>query len=106
MLPERLTAAGYECHIVGKWHLGHAEGKWMPTFRGFSSFFGKYRGGGDHWTHQMAMNADTLSGGWWPGASDASGVGGAYVAPPVGAPIDLHHDTLDPATGRRQYTDV
>ena len=106
MLPERLTAAGYECHIVGKWHLGHAEGKWMPTARGFSSFFGKYRGGGDHWTHQMAMNADTLSGGWWPGSSDASGVGGAYVAPPVGAPIDLHHDTLDTATGRREYTDV
>ena len=72
--------------------LGHAARKWTPTHRGFESFFGKYRGGGDHWTHQMAMNADTLSGGWWPGVDGSAGIDAEYRAPPVAQPIDLHRD--------------
>ena len=72
--------------------LGHAARKWTPTRRGFESFFGKYRGGGDHWTHQMAMNADTLSGGWWPGVDGTMGIDVEYRAPPVAQPVDLHRD--------------
>ena len=40
----------------------------------------------------MAMNADTLSGGWWPGVDGSAGIDAQYRAPPVGQPIDLHRD--------------
>ena len=34
-----LGAHGYDSHMVGKWHLGHAAG-YHPTYRGFQSFNG------------------------------------------------------------------
>ena len=32
--------AGYATACFGKWHLGHAEPRWLPTGRGFDEFFG------------------------------------------------------------------
>lgn len=38
-MPQELAKAGYRTGMVGKWHLGYADGL-MPTDRGFGSFFG------------------------------------------------------------------
>ncbi len=39
-LAQALKAAGYATAMVGKWHLGHAQQKYLPTGRGFDSWFG------------------------------------------------------------------
>merc|ERR1719277_169600 len=46
-LPELLRNAGYETHMVGKWHLGFWKEEFTPTFRGFNSFYGFYCRGED-----------------------------------------------------------
>ena len=50
-LAEVLAKAGYQTHIVGKWHVGHSRYEQTPTFRGFRSFYGLYLGGQDYFTH-------------------------------------------------------
>ena len=39
-LPEALKSAGYETAMIGKWHLGYAQDKFLPTAQGFDSWFG------------------------------------------------------------------
>lgn len=50
-LPQALKDAGYETAIVGKWHLGHADHKYLPTERGFDHQYGHYNGALDYFTH-------------------------------------------------------
>ena len=96
MLAERFQEAGYSTYMAGKWHLGRAGHSQTPTGRGFDIFFGKYEGGGDHWTHTLNMQADAACGSVWPGHPD-------YV--PMRGALDLKHDrwVLDQKTGKKSH---
>lgn len=40
LLPQVLNSKGYKTMAIGKWHLGHDPIDYMPTNRGFDSFYG------------------------------------------------------------------
>ena len=70
MLAERFQEAGYSTYMAGKWHLGRAGIVKLRLGEVFDIFFGKYEGGGDHWTHTLNMQADAACGSVWPGHPD------------------------------------
>jgi arylsulfatase A len=39
-LADALREAGYKTACIGKWHLGHSKTAFMPTSRGFDSYYG------------------------------------------------------------------
>merc|ERR1712215_603714 len=41
-MPQLLRHAGYSAHMVGKWHIGHAQWKQTPVGRGFESHTGSF----------------------------------------------------------------
>uniref|UniRef100_A0A7M5WS83 Sulfatase N-terminal domain-containing protein n=2 Tax=Clytia hemisphaerica TaxID=252671 RepID=A0A7M5WS83_9CNID len=43
-MPQLLRKVGYSAHMVGKWHLGHAQWKQLPVRKGFESFTGSFMG--------------------------------------------------------------
>ena len=56
---EVLADAGYERRgIIGKWHLGHAARKYLPTSQGFTYFYGHYNGAIDYFTHEREGETD------------------------------------------------
>ncbi|NIA16591.1 MAG: sulfatase-like hydrolase/transferase, partial [Nitrospiraceae bacterium] len=61
LLPEFLKEQGYVCGIIGKWHLGRGKDlEYMPTRRGFDSFFGHPGGAMDYWTHKDQSGEEVL----------------------------------------------
>ncbi|KAJ1528578.1 hypothetical protein ONE63_006982 [Megalurothrips usitatus] len=51
LLPQHLRGQGYDCRIVGKWHLGHWRREYTPTRRGFRSHLGPWTGHHDYFDH-------------------------------------------------------
>ncbi|HEV7279929.1 MAG TPA: arylsulfatase [Pirellulaceae bacterium] len=51
-LAQALKELGYATAIVGKWHLGFHDPKWLPTRRGFDTHYGHYNGAIDYFTHE------------------------------------------------------
>lgn len=57
LLPTLLAESyGYQAHMVGKWHLGFAHERGMPTARGFQSFLGFLSGEQDYFWHNETDN--------------------------------------------------
>ena len=55
-IPELLKQKGYSSHLVGKWHLGYCHEDYLPTRRGFDTFFGQYGQQTDHFTRMYEQN--------------------------------------------------
>jgi len=51
LMPQSFQVAGYFTAITGKWHLGHAQAKFMPNARGFDHAYGHVNGAIDYYTH-------------------------------------------------------
>ena len=57
-MPESFRAAGYQTALVGKWHLGHVNGRLHPNARGFDEFYGHLNTAIDYWTHSRRKGRD------------------------------------------------
>lgn len=53
IFPEYMKDAGYETHMIGKWHLGSYTQDVIPSRRGFDTFMGYLNGEEMYWTHQV-----------------------------------------------------
>ena len=54
LLPDRLKQAspGLRAVMIGKWHIGQAYRRYIPTYRGFDSWLGYYDGDEDYWNRK------------------------------------------------------
>ena len=58
MLPAKLKEANYATHMVGKWHLGFFDPRYLPINRGFDTSSGFLCGLEDHITQKMSCAVD------------------------------------------------
>lgn len=57
-LPQEMKRAGYNTHMIGKWHLGYFNGNYTPTYRGFDTYTGYYLGEEDYFWHNRTDTGD------------------------------------------------
>lgn len=100
MLPRRMKEAGYVTGMVGKWHLGQAEG-YHPLDRGFDSFFGVL-GGATSFMLGVGPGDDEYT----PPGSESSTRTPQSNLPPAGAPADVRLQALRQASPVSRGRDV
>ncbi|CAM9401472.1 unnamed protein product [Ascophyllum nodosum] len=52
LMPQYMKDAGYETHMVGKWHIGSYTFDHIPNNRGFDTYLGYLNDEEMYWTHQ------------------------------------------------------
>ena len=93
MLPAKLKKAGYRTHMVGKWHEGFFEEKFLPINRGFDTSSGFLNGAEDHFTEKRNCAIDF----WKNMAPDTrNGTYDAYIYRSDLTDILKSHDPNDP----------
>ena len=93
MIPAKLKQAGYSTHIVGKWHEGYFQPKYLPINRGFDTSSGFLSGAEDHMTQKRECAVDY----WKNDAPDTrNGTYDAYTYKEDLTKIFSEHDTSSP----------
>ncbi len=57
-LADQFRGAGYQTHLIGKWHLGKTLPEQFPTNRGFDHFYGLLNGAIGHYDHVYSGGLD------------------------------------------------
>lgn len=55
-IAEALSDRGYQCAMIGKWHLGRYAENQLPMAHGFAFHYGCYTGGVDYMTHRTYLD--------------------------------------------------
>ena len=93
MLPAKLKKAGYKTHMVGKWHEGFYQSKYLPINRGFDTSSGFMSGAEDHFTEKRECAVDF----WKNDANDLrNGTYDSYIYRDDLTEIFKNHDVDSP----------
>lgn len=60
IFPQYMKDAGYETHMIGKWHIGSYTHHHIPSQRGFDTYLGYLNDEEMYWTHQVSASYSVI----------------------------------------------